>query len=161
MKRFGGRFWDRILLAAGLLVVAAVVIPQMCAVNRRFREAQVKRNCRVVQYAAEEFARRSGGLYPLDLADRTADGVPFASLLPGGVLLRNPFTRECSEPVLGSAATPGQTGYRPVFRSRSPIGYVITGCGVAPSARVCVLTGQSCAGVGEADRLVSLDPDHH
>ena len=101
------------------------------------KEQQVIANCYTVQKAVEAFAADNDGVYPWNLGmsaksqDTNLSGDTVIDLLPGGVRLENPFWNVNSEPFDGSAASPGQTGYRPQTPAPGiPVDYVITGFGV-------------------------------
>ena len=93
-------------------------------------EALNMSNCRTLQLAAEEFARRNNGEYPSNIScDVTPSGESLIDLLPGGELMMNPMTDCRTEPVDCSAAMSGQVGYLPVVLNSRNNGYVITGAG--------------------------------
>ena len=116
-----------VLVIIGIL--SAIAIPKFESFMARAREATVKENCHTVRLAAEDFAVQNLGVYAASTADATAGGVTFQSLLPQGALLENPFTSAASEPINGAAAAPGQTGYQPIVRNGSNVGYMIDGFG--------------------------------
>ncbi len=98
----------------------------------RSKEARVKGNCHTVQLAAEDFSVQNDGVYAADLGTALpATGETLIGLLPGGRLLENPFTRLATEPIVGAAATVGQTGYSSVDPDGdgNPDGYAVTGFG--------------------------------
>ena len=94
-------------------------------------EAQVVRNCLIIQAAAEEFAAQNNGIYATDVGvDTTPGGDTITDLLPNGNLLENPFTKIRSEPVSGFAATGGQSGYIVHTTANGiNVGYTINGWG--------------------------------
>ncbi len=93
-------------------------------------EDRVIENCLIVQAAAEAFADENGGIYPANAGvDETPLGNTLIDLLPGGLLLENPYTSLRTEPIDGAAATPGQTGYMPIVDNGIKVGYSITGFG--------------------------------
>lgn len=95
------------------------------------REAQIAANCRAVQQAAARFAVRNNGDYPANVSvHQNHDGHTLLDLLPDEGHLTNPFTGAVTEPVDGSASTPGETGYQAVADgSGSAIDYLISGFG--------------------------------
>ena len=120
-------------------ILAAIAIPNFINMQARAKEASVKSNCHTVQLAAEDFAVQNDGVYAADVGlDATPSGDTITTMLPGGVLLENPFTKAASEPVDGAAATAGQTGYAPIVQNLVNVGYTITGCG--KEAGVTILT---------------------
>jgi hypothetical protein len=68
-------------------------------------------------------------------------GQTITDLLPGGVLLENPFAKTVTEPIDGVAGASGQTGYAPIIQGGVNVGYSITGFGKA--ALVLTLTSGS------------------
>jgi prepilin-type N-terminal cleavage/methylation domain-containing protein len=111
-------------------ILAAIAIPNFINMQARAKEASVKSNCHTVQLAAEDFAVQNDGVYAGNVGVEAApNGDTITDMLPGGVLLENPFTKAATEPVDAAAATAGQTGYLPVAVGGVNIGYSITGCG--------------------------------
>ena len=111
-------------------ILAAIAIPNFINMQARAKEASVKSNCHTVQLAAEDFAVQNNGVYAANIGVETApNGDTITQMLPGGVLLENPFTKGVSEPVDLAATTAGQTGYVPLAISGVNVGYSITGCG--------------------------------
>ena len=93
-------------------------------------EQAVIANCMLVRAAAEMFATLNNGIYPGNVGvDMTPGGDTLIDLLPGGLLLQNPFTRVYTEPIDCSAANPGETGYIPAVIGGLNMGYTITGTG--------------------------------
>ena len=84
------------------------------------------------------FAMLNGGEYPENLLlDTTPEGDTVVNLLPGGVLLENPFVLVATEPVDGVAASYGQVGYTPVVvPGGSHVGFVITGVGMTQGTTI-------------------------
>jgi hypothetical protein len=90
----------------------------------------VKSSCHTVQLASEDFAVQNNGVYAADLADVTPSGETIIGLLPGGILMDNPFTKAATEPVDAAATQPGETGYVVIDDgSGTHVGYTITGYG--------------------------------
>ena len=82
----------------------------------------------------------SGGLYPGDVdTDTTPGGDTLIDMLPNGQLLSNPFTRNSTEPINGTAASSGQIGYLPYLLNGIRVGYTISGFGC--EAMVITLAG--------------------
>ena len=84
-------------------------------------EDLVIQNCYIVRDAAEAFAVQNGR-YP-SLVDE------FASLLPNGEMLENPFQGYRTEPIDGPASFPGETGYQVARDGSGNTGYGISGYG--------------------------------
>ncbi len=97
-------------------ILAAIAIPNFINMQARAKEASVKSNCHTLQLAAEDFAVQNDGVYAAAAADATPSGDVIQDLLPGGVLMDNPFTNAATEPAVwgGPAATAGQVGYNAV-----------------------------------------------
>jgi len=122
-------------------ILAAIAIPNFINMQARAKEASVKSNCHTVQLAAEDFAVQNDGVYAGNVGvDPAPNGDAIVDMLPGGVLLDNPFTKTITEPIDGAAATSGQTGYAPVVVAAVNIGYTITGCGKDAGVLVITLT---------------------
>jgi hypothetical protein len=75
------------------------------------KEQIVVRNCLAVGNAADAWAADNGGDYPHNLSHVNSLGNNMYDYLPGGRLMENPFSRAATEPVMGSAASAGSTGY--------------------------------------------------
>jgi hypothetical protein len=91
----------------------------------------VIQNCLVVRETVEKWAALNGGIYPCCVGvDTTPEGYTVTSLLPDGHLLENPFHGCATEPIDGTAAISGQTGYVPVVQGGFNTGYTITGTGL-------------------------------
>jgi prepilin-type N-terminal cleavage/methylation domain-containing protein len=125
-------------------ILAAIAIPNFINMQSRAKEASVKSNCHTVQLAAEDFAVQNDGVYADNVGvDTTPSGLTITAMLPGGVLLENPFTKLPSEPVDLPAAQPGETGYVPIVQNLVNVGYTITGCGkVANTTIITLSSGQ-------------------
>lgn len=122
-------------------ILAAIAIPNFINMQARAKEASVKSNCHTVQLAAEDFAVQNDGVYASNVGVDTApNGDTITDMLPGGILLENPFTKAATEPVDVAAATSGQTGYVPVILNLVNIGYTITGNGKDAGVTVITLT---------------------
>ena len=121
-------------------ILSAIAIPNLVNLQTRAKEATVKSSCHTVQLACEDFSVMSGGLYPNDVdTDTTPGGDTLIDMLPNGQLMSNPFTRNATEPVNGTASTSGQVGYLPLLVNGIRIGYTITGFG--SEALVLTLAG--------------------
>lgn len=116
-------------------------------------DAALRVNCYLVKRAVEDFAARSGGIYPEDVdADMTPDGKTVLDLMPRGHLLRNPYTGALEPPVNHSAISDGEVGYARIRAEhpRAIDGYVITAHGERPG----VVFAVSNIGVGPVDAIV-------
>jgi len=124
-------------------ILAAIAIPNFINMQARAKEASVKSNCHTVQLAAEDFAVQNDGVYAGDVdADTTPSGQTITTMLPGGALLENPFTKAATEPVNAAAAAEGQTGYLPFAPAGTNIGYSITGAGKGGTVIITLTSGQ-------------------
>lgn len=126
-------------------ILAAIAIPNFINMQARAKEASVKSNCHTVQLAAEDFAVQADGVYAGTVAE--ANPVTMQSMidmLPGGVLLDNPFTKLPTEPIDGQAAAEGSTGYVPIPSpvGGTNIGYQITGAGKNAQLIITLSSGQ-------------------
>jgi len=124
-------------------ILAAIAIPNFINMQARAKEASCKSNCHTVQLAAEDFAVQNDGVYAGNVAgDVTPAGQTIVQMLPGGVLLENPFTKLASEPIDGAAAAPGVTGYLPIIQNAVNVGYTITGAGKNSNVIITLSSGQ-------------------
>ena len=123
--RQGFTIIELLLVVVIIGILAAISIPNYVAMQSRAKEANVMELAHSVQMAAEDFAVMHQGLY----SDQAADLIPN---LPGGLLLRNPFTGNRTEPQFGAAAaTPGQLGIVGRMHAGAMEGYTITGFGMS------------------------------
>ena len=123
--RQGFTIIELLLVVVIIGILAAISIPNYVAMQSRAKEANVMELAHSVQMAAEDFAVMHQGLY----SDQAADLTPN---LPGGLLLRNPFTGNRTEPQFGAAAaTPGQLGIVGRVHAGAMEGYIITGFGMS------------------------------
>ena len=122
-------------------ILAAIAIPNFINMQARAKEAAVKSNCHTVQLAAEDFAVQNDGVYAADVGTATTpSGQTITTMLPGGALLSNPFTKVNDQPVDGAAATAGQSGYVPIAQNGVNVGYTITGCGKTDGTVILTLS---------------------
>jgi len=124
-------------------ILAAIAIPNFISMQARAKEASTKSNCHTVQLAAEDFSVQNNGVYATDNGDALPSGDTIQDLLPGAVLLQNPFTKAATEPQWGAgSATPGETGYVVIVDgSGTNVGYTIDGWG--KSSLIITLTSGS------------------
>ncbi len=122
-------------------IIAAIAIPNFDRMASQGREAAVRANCHTVQLAAEDFAVQNGGVYAADVStDQTPAGTTIIAMLPGGALLQNPFTKVATEPVDGTAANVGSTGYAPIVQNGTRVGYTINGIGRHANGQILLLS---------------------
>ena len=123
-------------------ILAAIAIPNFISMQARAKEASTKANCHTVQLAAEDFSVQNNGVYATDNGDALPSGDTIEDLLPGALLLSNPFTKVASEPQWGAAAaSQGETGYVPIVQGGVNVGYTIDGYG--KSATIITLSSGS------------------
>ena len=77
-------------------ILAAIAIPNFISMQDRAREGSVKANMHTLQLAVEDFAVQNDGTYPV-----AADAAVVTGLLPGGVVMDNPFTNAASDHHVG------------------------------------------------------------
>jgi prepilin-type N-terminal cleavage/methylation domain-containing protein len=125
-------------------ILAAIAIPNFINMQARAKEASVKSNCHTVQLAAEDFAVQSDGVYAANVGvDTTPFGDTIISMLPGGALLDNPFTKQPTEPIDGIVVTSGATAYMPVQDAAlTNVGYSIIGGGKDADVIITLTSGQ-------------------
>ena len=88
-------------------ILAAIAIPNFISMQDRAREGSVKANMHTLQLATEDFAVQNDGTYPV-----AANAAAVTALLPGGAIMRNPFTAAVSTITwTGSPTTQGNLGY--------------------------------------------------
>lgn len=131
MRSKGFTLIELMIVVVIIGILAAIAIPNFISMQARAKEASTKSNCHTVQLAAEDFSVQNDGVYAANVGvDLTPGGDTITSMLPGGVLLENPFTKIATEPVDGNpAANPGETAYAPIVQGGVNVGYTITGFG--------------------------------
>jgi len=123
-------------------ILAAIAIPNFINMQSRAKEASVKSNCHTVQLAAEDFSVQNDGVYASDFATTLPSTQVLTDLLPGGILLTNPFSKTVDVPVNATAVgIVGGTGYVVhLDAGGNPDGYTIDGCGKDAATAIITLT---------------------
>lgn len=116
-----------VVVIIGLL--AAIALPAFSSFKDNAREATVKSTCHTVQLATEAFAADNDGVYPQTLASVLPNGDTLVDLLPGGLLMQNPWTQLATEPRNGAPAQPGEVGFTGLLNAGIVTGYTIEGFG--------------------------------
>lgn len=117
-----------------IVLLAAIAIPNFINIQNRAKEADVKSNCYTVQLAVHDFKIQNDGLFPKDVDnDKTPHGETIIDILPGGLRLKNPFTKQPTSPtcvkVLPDSTEAGEVCYVPVIDDGNCLDYIIAGYG--------------------------------
>lgn len=115
MKHKGFTLIELVMVMTIRGILAVIAILNYMRMMKRGKESAVRSNCHTAQLAVEDWAVRNEGVYSATIdGDAMPQGDTVVDILPGSVLLMNPFNSAALEPVNGVAAASGQTGYVPV-----------------------------------------------
>jgi len=120
---------DLALISILVLIIALALAPHIKSMKANYKNIEVKRNCRIVQQALEQYAQGNNGRYPKYTSEMNRNGNTLIDFLPEQTLLKNPYSKHFTEPEFFNGKQCGNTQYMPQILDNSCESYVVIGWG--------------------------------
>ncbi len=120
---------DFALISILVLIIAIALAPHIKSMKANCKNIEVKRNCRIVQQALEQYAQGNNGNYPKYTAEKNCNGDTIIDFLPEQTLLKNPYSLQFTEPEFFNGKQCGKTQYKPLIINNACESYVVIGWG--------------------------------